>query len=64
MKELENGTFAVGEGVTSVVKDITGRDPEDFEKIARRVLFESDSPRTPRRTTAAAVRKSETDSVY
>ncbi len=38
MKDLENGTFAVGEGVTSVVMDITGRDPEDFETIARRVL--------------------------
>jgi len=36
MKELEMNTFAVGNSVTSVVKDITGREPESFEVIAKR----------------------------
>jgi NAD(P)H dehydrogenase (quinone) len=35
--ELENNAFAYGSSaVTTVVKDITGREPEDFETIARR----------------------------
>jgi NAD(P)H dehydrogenase (quinone) len=36
MKDFENNSFAVGGSVTSVVKDITGTEPEDFETIARR----------------------------
>lgn len=36
MDELGKNTFAVGGGVTNVVKEITGRNPEDFETIARR----------------------------
>ncbi|PCJ44999.1 MAG: NmrA family transcriptional regulator [Moraxellaceae bacterium] len=36
MKEFENNAFSFGGSVTSVVKDITGREPEDFETIARR----------------------------
>lgn len=35
--ELENNAFAYGaSALTTVVKDITGREPEDFETIARR----------------------------
>jgi len=37
MQELDKGGFAVN-GVTNVVKDITGSDPEDFETMARRRL--------------------------
>lgn len=37
MKDLEHNVFALG-GATNVVKKITGRDPEDFETIARRYL--------------------------
>ena len=37
MQELDKGGFAIN-GVTNVVKDITGRDPEDFETMARRRL--------------------------
>lgn len=37
MKELAMETFAIG-GVTSVVKDITGNDPESFEIIVRREI--------------------------
>ena len=37
MDELERNSFAFGpSAVTTVVKDITGREPEDFETIARR----------------------------
>jgi NAD(P)H dehydrogenase (quinone) len=36
MKEFEENSFAVGGSVTNVVKNITGREPEDFETIARR----------------------------
>ena len=37
MDELEQNSFAFGpSAVTTVVKDITGREPEDFETIARR----------------------------
>jgi NAD(P)H dehydrogenase (quinone) len=37
MDELEQNSFAFGSSaVTTVVKDITGREPEDFETIARR----------------------------
>lgn len=37
MDELERNSFAFGpSATTSVVKDITGREPEDFETIARR----------------------------
>jgi NAD(P)H dehydrogenase (quinone) len=42
MDELENNSFALGPlAVTSVVKDITGREPEGFEIIARRELENS-----------------------
>ena len=42
MHELEVNSFAFGpSAVTSVVKDITGRDPEDFETIARREFANS-----------------------
>ena len=35
--ELERNSFAFGtSAVTNVIKDITGREPEDFETIARR----------------------------
>jgi NAD(P)H dehydrogenase (quinone) len=35
--ELERNSFSFGKSaVTTVVKDITGREPEDFETIARR----------------------------
>ena len=37
MKELAMDTFAIG-GVTSVVKDITGKDPESFDTIVRREI--------------------------
>ena len=37
MRELDKGGFAIN-GVTNVVKDITGREPEDFETMARRRL--------------------------
>ena len=37
LRELDKGGFAIN-GVTNVVKDITGRDPEDFETMARRRL--------------------------
>ena len=37
MDELEKNSFAFGpSALTTVVKDITGREPEDFETIARR----------------------------
>ena len=36
LKEFENNSFTVGGSVTNVVKDITGREPEDFETMARR----------------------------
>jgi NAD(P)H dehydrogenase (quinone) len=36
MKEFEKNSFTVGGSVTSVVKDITGKEPEDFETMARR----------------------------
>jgi len=37
MDELEQNSFAFGPlAVTTVVKDITGREPEDFETMARR----------------------------
>ena len=40
--ELERNSFAYGtSAVTSVVKDITGREPEDFETIARREFDKS-----------------------
>lgn len=35
LKDLEQNAFAVGGGVTTVVKDITGREPESFETIVR-----------------------------
>ena len=43
---MANGTqcFTTGGGVITVVKDITGRDHEDFETIARRVL--ADMPKS------------------
>lgn len=37
MKELAMDTFAVG-GPTNVVKDITGKEPDDFETIVRREI--------------------------
>ncbi|MEZ5017114.1 MAG: NmrA family NAD(P)-binding protein [Flavipsychrobacter sp.] len=37
MKDFEDNMFAIG-GTTNVVKALTGRDPEDFETIARRFL--------------------------
>ncbi len=40
VKELEQNAFAIGGGVTSVVKDITGREPEDFQTMSRKVLAE------------------------
>jgi len=39
LKDLEQNTFAIG-GATNVVKEITGREPEGFETIARRYLAE------------------------
>jgi len=36
VRDVGQNAFVVGGGVTSVVKDITGREPEDFETIARR----------------------------
>ncbi|MFT5778804.1 MAG: NAD(P)H dehydrogenase (quinone) [Crocinitomicaceae bacterium] len=40
MDELEQNSFAHGSmAVTSVVKDLTGKEPEDFETIARRYLL-------------------------
>jgi len=40
--ELERNTFAFGtSAVTSVVKDLTGKEPEDFETIARREFAKS-----------------------
>jgi len=36
MKEFEKNSFSFGGSVTNVVKDITGREPEDFETITRR----------------------------
>lgn len=36
MKEFEKNAFSIGGSVTNVVKDITGREAEDFETIARR----------------------------
>jgi NAD(P)H dehydrogenase (quinone) len=41
MKEFEENSFAVGGSVTNVVKNITGREPEDFETIARREFDKS-----------------------
>ena len=42
MDELEQNSFAFGPlAVTTVVKDITGREPEDLETIARRELENS-----------------------
>jgi len=38
MKDLEQNAFAVNGGLTTVVKDITGCEPEDFETIVRREL--------------------------
>jgi len=46
MDELGKNTFAIGEAVTNVVKDLTGREPEDFETIARRAF--SNSPEIKR----------------
>ena len=41
-EELGRNSFAVGpSAVTSVVKDLTGKEPEDFETIARRELEKS-----------------------
>lgn len=37
MHELDKNSFAVN-GPTTVVKDITGREPEDFETMARKAL--------------------------
>ena len=37
IEELDKGAFAVN-GATTVVKDITGNDPEDFETMARKAL--------------------------
>jgi len=37
IEELDKGAFAIN-GVTTVVKDITGSDPEDFETMARKAL--------------------------
>jgi uncharacterized protein YbjT (DUF2867 family) len=37
IRELDKGAFAVN-GPTTVVKDITGNDPEDFETMARKAL--------------------------
>jgi NAD(P)H dehydrogenase (quinone) len=40
--ELERNTFAFGtSAVTSVVKDLTGKEPEDFETITRREFAKS-----------------------
>jgi len=40
--ELERNSFAFGtSAVTTVVKDITGREPESFETIARREFAKS-----------------------
>jgi len=41
MDELGQNTFAIGESVTNVVKELTGREPEDFETITRRVFENS-----------------------
>jgi NAD(P)H dehydrogenase (quinone) len=42
MDELERNAFAFGpSAVTTVVKDLTGKDPEDFETIARREFAKS-----------------------
>lgn len=38
IQELDKGAFAIN-GVTTVVKDITGNDPEDFETMARKALI-------------------------
>jgi len=46
VKDLESNTFAIGGGVTDVVRDITGREPEDFETLARRAL--ADMPEAKR----------------
>jgi hypothetical protein len=40
MRDAKNGTFAIG-GATSVVKDIVGREAEDFETIAKRYIEQS-----------------------
>jgi uncharacterized protein YbjT (DUF2867 family) len=37
LKDVEQNVFAHG-GVTNVVKELTGREPEDFETIARRAV--------------------------
>ncbi len=37
LKDVEQNVMAYG-GVTDVVKELTGREPEDFETIARRVV--------------------------
>lgn len=39
MKDLETNAFIIGGGVTNVVKDLTGRDPENFETMARKILI-------------------------
>jgi len=41
MDELGKNSFGYGKTVTTVVKDITGRDPENFETIARRAFANS-----------------------
>lgn len=41
LKDVEQNVFAYG-GTTNVVKELTGREPEDFETIARRYV--SDMP--------------------
>jgi len=38
LKDLEQNAFSVGGGVTTVVKDITGREAESFETIVRREI--------------------------
>lgn len=42
LDELEKGTFSIGGGVTDVVRDITGKEAENFETIMRRELKRSD----------------------
>jgi len=41
MDELENGAFSFDGGVTSVVADITGQEPESFETILKRRVSEA-----------------------
>jgi NAD(P)H dehydrogenase (quinone) len=53
--ELEKGAFAVN-GVTTVVKDITGKDPEDFETMARKALANMPEAKKSFKNTLKAIR--------